>query len=450
MNRVAESIFKETGYSPSSVNKIYRADKTSNIRYWFYGIIFFLIVIMFLPWTQNINASGTVTTLYQSQRPQQLNTIIPGRIIKWWVKEGDFVRKGDTILQLADIKDDYLDPNLVERTQEQLTAKQQKITFYNQKIAATENQVITMEKSLELKITSLENKLQQLNRKVVSDSAEMLAAEIDYNIASQQFDRAKQMYKDGIIALVEYERRNNQFNKALAIMTEKRQKYQNTMQDLVICRIEMNSARQETADKIFKATGDIASAKGEVASTDVDVAKNANQLANYIIRGQQRWLIAPQNGQVIKAKKAGINEIVKEGDMIVEIVPNEIDYAAELYVNPMDLVLLQKEQKVRLVFDGFPAIVFSGWPSSSYGTFEGKIIAVETNRSENGKFRMLVIPDGNKKKWPASLKIGTGANGFALLNNVSIWYELWRQINGFPPDFYKPANEQKGQLEKAK
>jgi len=450
MNKIAETIFNETGYSSLAVKKIYRADKTSNVRYWFYGILLFLIILIFLPWTQNINSSGTVTTLYQSQRPQQINSIIPGRIVKWWVKEGDFVKRGDTILQLADIKDDYLDPNLVERTQEQLTAKKQKIIFYNQKIAATESQVLAMERSLDLKISSLENKLQQLNRKVVSDSAEMLAAEIDHSIASQQLDRAKHMFKDGIIALVEYERRNNQYNKALAIMTEKRQKFQNTVQDLVICRIEMNSARQETADKIFKAAGDIASAKGEVASTDVDVSKNTNQLANYIIRGSQRWLIAPQNGQVIKAKRAGINEIVKDGDMIVEIVPNEIDYAAELYVNPVDLVLLQKEQKVRLVFDGFPAIVFSGWPSSSYGTFQGKIIAVETNRSENGKFRILVVPDGNEKKWPTALKVGTGVRGFALLNNVRIWYEFWRQINGFPPDFYQPSNNQQGDLKKAK
>lgn len=444
MNKLSETLVKETGYQPSSVDKIYRANRTSNIKYWFYGVLISLLLIMFLPWTQNIRATGTVTTLYQSQRPQQMNTIIPGKIVKWWVKEGDFVKKGDTILQLADIKDDYLDPNLVERTREQLTAKQQKILFYNQKINATENQVDALEKALQLKISSLENKLQQLGRKVLSDSAEMVAAEIDYGIAIQQLDRAKQMYKDGIISLVEYERRNNQFNKALATLTEKRQKFQNTLQDLVICRIEINSSRQETADKIYKAEGEIASAKGEVASTDVDVAKNTNQLANYIIRGGQRWLIAPQSGQVIKAKRAGINEIVKEGDMVVEIVPTEIDYAAEMYVEPMDLVLLQKEQKVRLVFDGFPAIVFSGWPSTSYGTFEGKIIAVESNRSENGLFRILVVPEGNEKKWPAELKIGTGAQGFALLKNVRVWYEIWRQINGFPPEFYKLNTDDKG------
>ncbi len=72
MNRTGDAIFKETGYIPTSVNKIYRAEKTSNIRYWFYGILLFLVIFMFLPWTQNISASGTVTTLYQSQRPQQI------------------------------------------------------------------------------------------------------------------------------------------------------------------------------------------------------------------------------------------------------------------------------------------------------------------------------------------------------------------------------------------
>jgi hypothetical protein len=34
-----------------------------------------------------------------------------------------------------------------------------------------------------------------------------------------------------------------------------------------------------------------------------------------------------------------------------------------------------------------------------------------------------------EKNWPSNLKIGTGAQGFALLNDVPIWYELWRQLN---------------------
>lgn len=439
MKNLTDTIFDQTGFKSHSVKKIYRANQLSKVRYWFWGVLVFLLIMMFLPWTQNISTSGTVTTLYQDQRPQEMNTIIPGRIIKWWVKEGDFVKKGDTIVQLADVKDDYLDPKLVQRTEEQLVAKQQKIGFYNDKISATSSQVEAMEMSRNLKLNSLENKLEQLRRKVTSDSAELVAAEIDHGIAVQQLNRAKQMISEGIIALTEFERRTAQYNKVLALLTEKQQKLQNTKQDITICRIEMSTVRQDAADKIFKAKGDIASARGEVAATDVEVAKNQNQLANYAIRGSQRWMIAPQSGQITKAKKSGINEMVKEGEMIVEIVPNHIDQAVELYVQPMDLVLVEKGQQVRLQFDGFPAIVFSGWPEASYGTFVGEVIAVETNRSENGKFRMLVVPVEKEKKWPAALKLGAGVQGFALLKNVSIWYELWRQINGFPPEFYQPS-----------
>ena len=448
MRQILNSISKDAGYDLQSPKKIYQADKESNIKRWFWMICLFLVVLMWMPWTQNIQATGTITTLYQDQRPQQLNSIIPGRILKWWVKEGDFVKKGDTIVQLADVKDDYLDPQLMQRTNEQVDAKQQKMVFYQQKISATESQIIAMENARELKLNSLNNKMDQIRRKMLSDSAEIISAEVDYQVAVQQLSRAKEMYARGIITLVEFEKRSQQSNKALAVLTEKQQKFQNSKQDVIICSIEMNSTRQDAADKIFKARGEIASAQSEIASTSGDLSKNRNQLSNYEIRGSQRWLIAPQNGQLVKAKKSGINEMVKEGDMIAEIVPTTFNYAAELFISPMDLVLVNKGQRVTLIFDGFPAMVFSGWPAASYGIFVGEVAAVETNLSENGKFRVLVTQNSTERQWPAELKIGTGVQGFALLKNVSIWYELWRQINGFPPEYYKKASSSKPEIKK--
>jgi hypothetical protein len=102
----------------------------------------------------------------------------------------------------------------------------------------------------------------------------------------------------------------------------------------------------------------------------------------------------------------------------------------------VDLPLVQTGQTVMFLFDGFPAIVFSGWPQASSGTFRGKVVAVEKNVSANGKFRVLVAEQPNEKPWPKELKMGTGANGLALLNDVPVWYELWRNINSFPPDYY--------------
>jgi multidrug resistance efflux pump len=436
MKKEIDTIDEETGKKYSAYNSIYSVDIESRIKNIFWGLFFVLVFILFVPWTQNINTSGIVTTQFQEQRPQQINSIIPGKIIKWWVKEGDFVQKGDTIVELADTKDDYLDPRLIERTNDQLTAKKQKVDFYDSKITNINGQLVAIEAGFKLQEAAIKNKIQQLERKILIDSAELSAAKIDLEVGTNQYNRAGKMLNDGIISLVDYERRTQSFNKAKAGFQEKQQKFLNTKQDVLIARIDLNSLKQEVNDKLFKLKGDIANSNTEKSTVIAEVAKNENELSNYRIRGSQKWLLAPQTGQIIKAKKAGINEIVKEGEMIVEIVPNSFKYAVELFVKPMDLALINKGQDVRLQFDGYPAIVFSGWPNSSYGTFAGKISAIETNRNENGQFRVLIIPDMKEKNWPSNLKIGTGAQGFALLNDVPIWYELWRQLNGFPPDFY--------------
>ena len=437
MKKTLENIDLESNFTPKSVTSIYRHDKNNQIGFWLLGLFLFFLILLFLPWTQNISSSGHVTTLYQDQRPQQINTVIPGKIIKWYIKEGDIIKKGDTIVQLADTKDDYLDSNLVERTKDQLVSKEQKLLFYGEKINAIESQINAIEKNRELKINSYENKIEQFKRKLISDSSEVVSAEVDYKISTEQLSRGKQMNNQGVISLVELERRTAQYNKALAILTEKQQKLLNTKLEINIAKIDINAIRQEADDKIFKSRREIATSRGEFAGTTGEVAKNKNVLANYISRGNQKWLIAPQDGQIIKAKKSGINEIVKEGEMIVEMVPTKIDHAIELFIEPMDLILINSGQKIRMIFDGFPAIVFSGWPDNSYGTFAGKVSMVENNRNENGKFRILVIPDNQEKPWPKELKMGTGVRGFALLKTVPIWYELWRQINGFPPDYYK-------------
>ncbi len=436
MKNTLENINAESNFTPKSIRSIYRYEKNSKIGYWVLGIFVFLLIVLLMPWTQNISSSGHVTTLYQDQRPQQINTVIPGKIIKWYIKEGDVVKKGDTLVQLADTKDDYLDSNLVERTKDQLNSKEQELLFYSEKINAIESQINAIENNRDLKISSYQNKIEQYKRKLISDSSEVVAAEVDYKIAQEQLTRGKQLFNQGVVSLVELERRTAQSNKTLAILTEKQQKLLNTRQEINIIKIDINSVRQEADDKIFKSRSEIASSRGNIAGATGELAKNKNILANYISRGNQKWLIAPQDGQIIKAKKGGINEIVKEGEMIVEMVPTQIDHAIELFIEPMDLMLINPGQKVRMIFDGFPAIVFSGWPDNSYGTFGGVVSMVENNRNENGKFRILVIPDSEQNVWPAALKTGTGARGFALLNTVPVWYELWRQINGFPPDYY--------------
>lgn len=422
-----------------SFKKVYQINKKNIVKKWLWGVLIALVLAMFLPWTQNIRARGLITTLRQEQRPQEINTIIGGRVTKWYIKEGDFVKEGDTILQLGEVKVDYFDPELLSRTQQQIDAKQQSIDGYVSKAGTAETQTTALLQGQILKLQSLDNKLQQQQLKVTSDSTDLIAVINELEVYQRQIDAAKVMLDSGAISLVDFEKRRVNYQNATAKKVGAQNKLSQSKQELIILRIEKNSTVQEYTDKISKVAGDKFSSLSSAASTEAEVAKLENLYASYDARSKLYYIQAPQNGQVIKAKKAGIGEILKEGEMIVEIVPFEIEYAVEMFVDPMDLPLINIGQKVRFVFDGFPAIVFSGWPKNSYGTFGGEVSSVETSVSSNGKFRVLVAEDQQDKKWPIQLKMGGGASGISLLKDVPVYYELWRNINGFPPDYYQSA-----------
>lgn len=447
MLRLEEEMGKQKEIQLKSFYAVYHQGRSNRLKWWILGIMLGLVAVLFLPWTQNIRTRGSVTTLRQEQRPQEINSIIPGRIVKWWVKEGDLVKQGDTLLQLAEIKDDYLDPQLLERTQQQISAKQMSVDYYTGKAGTADVQSGALAQSLGLKISTIDNKLRQTERKVISDSMDLMAARNELNIANEQLRRQQLMLDSGVTTQVNFEQRKVSAQNAKAKVVGMENKLANSRQDLLILRLDLLSAQQEYAEKISKTQGDKFQSLSQVAGGQADIAKLQNQFNNYRIRSGQYYIIAPQDGQVTRAAKAGLNETVKDGENLLEIVPRNPQYAVELFVRPVDLPLVRKGQTVRFAFDGYPAIVFSGWPGASYGVFSGKIAVIENNRSTNGMFRILVAEDSAYRKWPPTLTLGTGAQGFALLSDVMVGYELWRNVNGFPPDYYQ---EMEGKKEKKK
>ena len=426
-----------------SVDAILLIHKKSNIKYYFWGTLLFFIVTLFLPWTQNIKSKGKVTTLKQEHRAQKINSPIPGKIAKWFVKEGDFVKKGDTILFLTEIKEDYLDPNLIGRTQSQVDAKKGSIEYYQGKITTTDMQIANIMQAKKLKIEQLNNKINQLNNKLTAEKADLIANENETQLLKNQYERLLTMYEEGLVSQTQLQQRNIQYQNAIAKKITTENKIAQTQQELINIRIEQNSIEQEYTEKVNKAEGDKFQNLSQIAVAQGDVAKLENQVSNYTIRNGMYIVTAPQDGQVVQANKSGIGEILKDGETIAMIVPTRIDYGVEMFIRPMDLPLLNVGQTVRFTFDGYPAIVFSGWPESSFGTFSGIVVSYENSIGENGLFRVLVAEDGGPKKWPEQLKIGTGSQGILLLKDVPIWYELWRNINGFPPDFYKHEKKHK-------
>lgn len=402
------------------------------------------IIILLLPWTQTIQSEGKVTTLRPDQKPQTIHSIIAGRIEKWFVIEGDFVKKGDTILFISEIKDEYFDPNLLSRTEEQLKAKELTVSSYGEKVKALDGQIDALVTNSRLKLEQVKNKLIQARLKVKTDSMDYAAAQTNEDIAKQQYDRLEDLYNQGLKSKTDLENRKLKLQEAQAKKISAENKMLTSRNEVINAQVDLNSIQAEYRDKISKAESEKFTALSSMYDAEAVVTKLQNQYMNYSVRTGMYYITAPQDGYVTKAIQSGLGETVKEGASIVSIMPANYDLAVEMYIRPIDLPLLEKGQHVRIQFDGWPAIVFSGWPNTSYGTYGGTVFAIDNFISENGKYRVLVAPDPNDPPWPKALRVGSGTRNMLLLQDVPVWYELWRQINGFPPEYYK-KNEEPGQ-----
>jgi multidrug efflux pump subunit AcrA (membrane-fusion protein) len=411
-------------------------DGRKNVVRWIILLGCISTACIFLPWTQTVDGLGKITALKPESRPQTVPAIIGGRIERWYVREGDTVQPGDTIVRISETKDEYFDPALVERTREQLDAKSQAVGSYQQKVVAMQAQIRALQQGKVAKLQQTENKVRQSRLKVVSDSTDWVAAQLNLQIADEQARRALVMYKDGLIALTDLENRNLKAQEAKAKAISSENKFRVSQNELLNAQTELLSVEFEYNDKLSKAGAELASSESAVFEGQGSVAKLQNQVNTYAIRSGMYFITAPQAGYITKAAQNGLGEAVKAGDPIVTIMPVGAQLAAEVYVAPVDLPLMHLGSKIRLIFDGWPALVFSGWPGISTGTYGGKVVAIDREISSNGKYRILVSPDPEAEIWPEGLRVGSGVKGIALLNDVFLGYELWRRLNGFPPDFY--------------
>ena len=378
------------------------------------GFLLVFLITLFLPWQQNIRGNGKVTALNPMNRPQTIEAVIAGRVQKWFVREGDLVKKGDTIVTISEVKEKYFDPQLLFRMQQQIIAKENSFNSKDQKANALMRQIDALRQTMKLKVEQ--------------SSAKLEAEKIRFQNAENQLQRNKKIYEAGNIPLTKFQ--------------EFQYKFQGSQADYLNAKLELDRVEAEYLDKISKAESELNSTRAEAFETQAEIAKARNEFTNTEMRNAQYQILAPQDGFIVKAMKSGIAETIKEGDAICTIMPQISDVAVEMYVKAMDVPLIRKGRKVRVQFDGWPALQFSGWPSVSVGTFGGEVRVIDYVNSKPGEFRILVVPDKDDQVWPEQIRIGSGTKGWVMLNDVPVWYELWRQLNGFPPSLYEaPLNE---------
>lgn len=406
------------------------------------ALFLILIVVLFLPWTQNIVGKGYVTTLQPEKRPQTIQSPIPGKIEAWMVREGDLVNKGDTLLKISEIKSEYFDPELLLRTAQQLEAKQKSSKAYAEKVLALESQISALRLEMDLKLSQAINKQKQSMLYVENDSLKLVAARTDREIAQIRLNRVLSLSEQGLKATREVEEKQLNLRQAEAAYVSASNNFINAKNEVLITTSEIKRLKASYQEKLAKVKSEKATASSLQFEAEGAVAKLKNTLANYKQRQALQYITAPQKGYINKALKGGLGETFKEGDKLVSIMPEDYLIAVETYIRPIDMPLIKIGETARVEFDGWPAIVFSGWPNVSYGTYGAKVVAIENYISDNDLYRILLAPDPEDNPWPEQVRIGSGARTIALLGKVPVWYEIWRQLNGFPPQYYtiEPTN----------
>jgi RND family efflux transporter MFP subunit len=175
----------------------------------------------------------------------------------------------------------------------------------------------------------------------------------------------------------------------------------------------------------------VAEAAAELTRADVKLSRQSVQIVR-----------APRNGVILRVFAGDTATFVDAGEVVATFVPDDVERAVELYVDGRDVALITPGAKVRLQFEGWPVIQFSGWPSVAVGTFGGEVVAVDPSANASGRFRVLVVEDmDDEHPWPNEryVRFGAKARGWVLLNTVSVGYEIWRQLNNFPPEFPERA-----------
>jgi multidrug efflux pump subunit AcrA (membrane-fusion protein) len=182
------------------------------------------------------------------------------------------------------------------------------------------------------------------------------------------------------------------------------------------------------------AEADRAAAEREIASIDIQINQNLQQDVE-----------SPRDGIVLSVA-ANEGMFLRPGSPICVVIPNTEERFVEAWVDGMDMPLITARQpddqgdmipgsRVRLQFEGWPAIQFVGWPSVAVGTFGGEVIAIDATDDGKGSFRIIVAPDADDEAWPGTrwLRQGVRTKAWVLLRQVPLWQEIWRQLNGFPP-----------------
>jgi len=371
-----------------------------------------VILLAFVPWQQSILGHGRVIAFTPVERQQTIAAPVDGRVVRWHVVEGSVVKEGDLIVEVSDN-----DPAVLDRLQSELAAARERVQSLTDRILGIEVSRDSALAAADARVSMAAERARAAEGALEASEATRVAARLNYDRQQQLHERGLASTRNLEVARMEHDRAVAEVDRSRAALNAARDEQEATLSD------RRKAAADYTA-LLEDARASRAVALGAILPIETRLARQTTQ-----------EIRAPRDGIILRMLAQPGSELLKMGEPLAILVPESTQTVVELWVNGNDMPLLHAGDKVRLQFEGWPAIQFVGWPSVAVGTFGGMLSLVDATDDGNGRFRILVSPDPDDPEWPPPqyLRQGVRANGWVLLKQVSLWFELWRQFNGFPP-----------------
>lgn len=395
------------------------------------------LLLLFVPWTQTITATGRLSAYSPYERPQDIEAQITGRIKKWHVYEGVHVKQGELILELEDVDPQFMAPELLALLEQQKLALEQTRQAALDRAHQLEKRIGEMQKLVKAAIPSAEARVAEAENKLRAAEQRVIAARVANDTAELNVERHRQLAAQGLVSQRELELAIQTAITTKAELKAAEAQLAEAQQNMKALQFGRDQISADVLQRLLDAEAARAGALAEAARAAEQLASVSLRVSNATQRRLYSRIVAPIEGTVVKMAEVGPGETVRPGDKLVTISPTSADKAVELVADGLDAPLLNPGRKVRLLFYGIPAIPLPAWPSLMAGTFGGIIKVVDQVDDGKGNFRFWVVPDPNDRPWPDQTHVrqGTKVMGWVILNRVPLWYELWRRFNLFPPDY---------------
>ena len=409
-------------------------------RLTFLFLVGFALASVFVPWQQTARCEGEVVARLPQLRRQVVTSSAKGIVssMKPDLREGSLVTEGEVIMELDAFSKDQL-----ELTRQQERSLLEKLSLAKFILQNSKDQVVTEQANLDLSIESSEAEVRATGSKWKQAKAKAEAQKRVHDQALQDLQVSRKLRGDAEPEIA-YQRAMNKEIAEEQKLIESHEAVNEAFEELNGKEQMLASKRKEVETKVIELKSKVAKAESEITT----IMKELQDVLVKLGELDRLKILSPSSGRIQAILGQVGTNTVKEGDKLFEVIPDTSDLAVELNVRGLDLPLIHIGDDVRLQFDGWPAIQFVGWPSVAVGTFGGKVIAVNPSDDSKGNFKIIVGPnpdDPKQEKWPDSryLRQGVRAKGWVILSTVPLGFEIWRQLNGFPPTIDKsmPSEE---------